>query len=138
LSEGQLAAQLGIKPRGGNWQNLKSHLNVPGLITKQGKILKVTSNGRDVAGTELPTAPSSTKEVLAVWNGVLASRAYELLTILVDAGGSPVDEDEAAERLGVKAIGGNWQNLKSQLRTAGLLVSLGGRQIAANKDNLFL
>lgn len=134
MPEGMLAAQLGMKARGGHWTNLKSELNKNQFIVKNGKHLKASEAGREYMGDDLPTTPTTTEEVLEVWKPVLSEKAWTMASVLVERNGEPISREDLAEAVGLQAKGGHRTNLLSEIRTANLMVDAGKGMVAANKQ----
>jgi hypothetical protein len=135
LSRGQARALCGFAQR--TLENYISELNTSGvLVTGNGHLaLKAEAiPGLRQYATIAP--PRTTREVVAIWHEKLSGGATKLLAFLVHHRGQPVQRDAAMAFCGFAQR--TLENYISELSTAGLLVRPGARQIAANKEVLFL
>lgn len=137
ITEGQMAAQAGVKRSGGSFSSYKSNLRTNGFLVEKNGLLQATDDGMAHLG-EAPASPSTTAEVLSVWRPKLRPGAQRMLDVLIEAQGEPVSHEELGERSGVSDAGGSFSSYLSNLRTAGLVVDSGKRMSAANKETLFL
>ena len=81
-----------------------------------------TAGGLEAAG-EVPSAPSTPAERLALWCGRLPSPAPEILRTLAAQGERYIDAEELAAALGKKPTGGHWNSGIAVLRNNGLIES---------------
>jgi hypothetical protein len=73
---GQAATLAGLKPSGGHYNAGRKQLRDMGLVEEATDLVTVSPAGMEVAG-EVPPAPSSAKERLALWCSRLPSLAPE-------------------------------------------------------------
>jgi hypothetical protein len=79
------------------------------------------------AAGEVPSAPSTPAERLAMWCDRLPSPAPEMLCALAAQGERHMDADELAATLGKKPSGGHWNSGVAVLRNNGLIETDGRR-----------
>jgi hypothetical protein len=127
---GQLATLAGLKPSGGHFNAGRKELRAAGYVAETNGLVTPTAEGLKAAG-EVPPAPSTPAERLALWCGRLPSPAPEMLRTLAARGERYVDADELAAALGKKPSGGHWNSGIAVLRNNGLIetdAQAGGRR----------
>ena len=82
---GQAATLAGLKPSGGHFNAGRKSLRESGYIEEANDLLSATSGGLKAAG-EVPPAPSTPAERLALWCDRLPSPAPEMLRTLAAQG----------------------------------------------------
>lgn len=117
---GQLATLAGLKPSGGHFNAGRKELRAAGYVAETNGLVAPTADGLKAAG-EVPPAPSTPAERLALWCDRLPSPAPEMLRILAARGERYVDADELAAALGKKPSGGHWNSGIAVLRNNGLV-----------------
>lgn len=137
VTEGQMAAQAGVKRSGGSFSSYKSNLKTNGFLLERSGLFYATESGMAHLG-ETPSSPQSTREVLDVWIPKLRPGAQRMLAVLVEEGGNALSYEDLSARSGINSEGGSFSSYLSNLRTAGLAVDAGRRMAAANKEVLFL
>lgn len=138
ITEGQMAAQAGVKRAGGSFSSYKSNLKTNGLLSQNGDLYFATAAGMAYLG-ETPASPASTEEVLSVWMPKLRPGAQRMLRVLIESHGDTITHEELAQLSGVSTAGGSFSSYLSNLRTAGLAVNGPGRgTVCANRETLFL
>lgn len=135
MPEGQMRSHAGMK-KSGTFNTYKSDLRQGGYIEERGGLLFPTRAAFDYFGSELPQSPTSTEEVLAIWNPKLREGARRMLEIIVQYRGSGVNREKLAQLAGM-SLSGTFNTYLSDLRTARLIKTSKG-QIWADKDTLFL
>ena len=135
MSEGQMRSHAGMK-KSGTFGTYKGDLLRNGYMVKNGGLLFATQVGMDYFGHDLPQAPQTTEDVLAVWKPRLRGGACRMLDVLVEAGGSPVAKEELATNSGMTKSG-TFGTYLGDLRRAHL-IEVNGTQVNAHKENLFL
>ena len=95
-----------------------------------------TQAGLEYFGGSIPASPSTTEEVLAVWEPKLRHGARRILRVLVENKGRPVSLDELAAASGMNRSG-TFSTYLSDLRTARLIIT-GNGLARANAETLFL
>ena len=83
------------------------------------------------AAGEVPPAPSTPAERLALWCDRLPSPAPEILRTLAAQGDRYVEAEERAATLGKKPSGGHWNSGVAVLRNNGLIETDGRRYRSA-------
>ena len=117
---GQVATLAGLKPSGGHYNAGRKQLRDLGLAEEATDLVAVSPVGMEIAG-EVPPAPSSAEERLALWCSRLPSPAPEMLRTLAAQSGRYVEPTELASALGKKATGGHWNSGIALLRNNGLV-----------------
>lgn len=137
-TEAQLAAQVQMKRTGGTWSAYKSDLKQGGYIEiSSDGLWRATSAGIDFLGGYIPSTPTTTGEVVALWGEKLRKGAREMLDYLVAKRGRTVSREDLGSGIGMEPSGGTFSAYLSDLKQAGLiLVSREG--IAANRETLML
>lgn len=139
IREGQVAAMAKVKRSGGSFSSYKSNLVTGGYIRVQGDLWYATEEGISHSGLgRVEAAPSTTKEMVNLWRPKLRPGAQRMLQVLIDAGGTPMTDEQLAEESNVSDSGGSFSSYKSNLITAGLAVKPERGMVAANKEALFL
>jgi hypothetical protein len=123
---GQAATLAGLKPSGGHYNAGRKQLRDQTLVEEVDNLVAVNADGLRVAG-EVPPAPSSAEERLALWCSRLPSPAPEMLRTLAAQGERYVETVELAEALGKKPTGGHWNSGIALLRNNGLVEVSGKR-----------
>jgi hypothetical protein len=126
---GQAATLAGLKPTGGHYNAGRKTLRDAGYIEEAGDLVSVSPAGLEAAG-EVPPAPSSAAERLAMWCGRLPSPAPDMLRTLAAKGEQYTETDDLATALGKKATGGHWNSGIAVLRNNGL-IEVDGRRLRA-------
>lgn len=135
MREGQMRAHAGMK-KSGTFSTYMSDLRTGGYIEERGGELFATDAGIEYFGGNVPGMPSTTEDVMAVWEPKLREGARRILRVLVERGGEPVSMEDLAEASGMTKSG-TFSTYLSDLRTARLIVTQRGTA-AANRETLFL
>jgi uncharacterized protein len=123
---GQAATLAGLKPSGGHFNAGRKSLRESGYIDEANDLLSATPAGLKAAG-EVPPAPSTPVERLALWCDRLPAPAPEMLRTLAGQGERYMDAEELAAVLGKKPSGGHWNSGLAVLRNNGLIETDGRR-----------
>jgi hypothetical protein len=123
---GQAATLAGLKPSGGHFNAGRKSLRESGYIEETNDLLSATASGLKAAG-EVPPAPSTPAERLALWCDRLPTPAPEMLRTLAAQGERYMEADELAAALGKKPSGGHWNSGIALLRNNGLIETDGRR-----------
>jgi hypothetical protein len=135
MREGQMRSHAGLR-KSGTFSTYLSDLRTNGYIEQRDGELHATQAGIEYFGKSPPPAPSTTQEVLDVWEPKLRDGARRILRALMSRRGQEVSLDELAEASGLTKSG-TFSTYLSDLRTARLIVT--GRGTArANRETLFL
>ena len=123
---GQLATLAGLKAVGGHFNAGRKELRAGGYVAETGGLVTATTDGLKVVG-EVPPAPSTPADRLAMWCDRLPSPAPEILRALAAQGEQYMDAEELAAALGKKPHGGHWNSGIAVLRNNGLIEADGRR-----------
>jgi hypothetical protein len=123
--------------KSGTYTTYKSDLRQGGYITENGDLMFASQVGIDYFGGNVPAAPRTTEEMVALWRNKLRDGARRMLDVLVEAGGEFIDKESLAQKAGLTESG-TFTTYISDLRTAHLIVSEKGRGYAADREALFL
>lgn len=135
IAEGRLRAHAGMK-KSGTYSTYKSDMITGGYAELNGEGLVATQAGIDYFGGSVPSAPSTTEDVVATWNSKLRDGARRMLNVLVAYRGEAISKDQLFSEANLTASGTTSTYL-SDLRTA-QLVTTTKDTVAANKETLFL
>ena len=128
---GQAATLAGLKPTGGHYNAGRKKLRDRGLVDEVAGLVAATPAGMATAG-EVPPAPSTPEERLALWTARLPSPAPEMLRALAAAGEQYTDTAELAAALAKKPTGGHWNSGIATLRNNGL-IEVSGKRLRAGE-----
>jgi uncharacterized protein len=128
---GQVATLAGLKPSGGHYNAGRKQLRDLGLIEEATDLISASPAGLHTAG-EVPPAPSTPAERLALWCERLPSPAPEMLRSLAVQGERYTEIAELAVVLGKKPTGGHWNSGLALLRNNGL-VEVNGKRLRASE-----
>jgi hypothetical protein len=126
---GQAATLAGLKPSGGHFNSGRKYLRAARYVAETNGLVTPTPGGLEAAG-EVPPAPSTPADRLALWCGRLPAPAPEMLRILATQGERYTDADELAAMLGKKPSGGHWNSGIAMLRN-NRLIDIDGRRYRA-------
>jgi len=133
MTRSQLGTLAGFTPSGGTFSNYFSLLKHQGLIVEHGTDVQMTQEGLDYLGADVPPAPTTIEETLALWRKRLPAGAGKMLDLLVSAYPSTLTRQELGERTGFTPSGGTFSNYFSLLRRNGL-VAVQGDTVNAHPD----
>jgi hypothetical protein len=122
----QAATLAGLKPSGGHFNSGRKDLRAAGYVAETNGLVTPTPHGLKAAG-EVPRAPSTPADRLALWCSRLPPPAPEMLRTLAAHGERYMDADELAAILGKKPSGGHWNSGIAVLRNNGLIETDGRR-----------
>jgi len=128
---GQAATLARLKPSGGHYNAGRKQLRDLGLVAEAADLVGASAAGMNTAG-EVPPAPSSPEERLALWCTRLPSPAPEMLRSLAAQGEHYTEATELAAALGKKPTGGHWNSGLALLRNNGL-VEVDGKRLRASE-----
>jgi hypothetical protein len=126
-----VATLAGLKPSGGHYNAGRKQLRDLGLIEEATDLISASPAGLHIAG-EVPPAPSTPAERLALWCERLPSPAPEMLRSLAVQGERYTEIAELAVVLGKKPTGGHWNSGLALLRNNGL-VEVNGKRLRASE-----
>jgi uncharacterized protein len=123
---GQAATLAGLKPSGGHFNAGRKSLRETGYIKEADNLVSTSSAGLKAAG-EVPPAPSTPAQRLALWCDRLPSPAPEMLRTLAGQGERYMEAEELAAAISKKPTGGHWNSGIAVLRNNGLIETDGRR-----------
>jgi hypothetical protein len=135
MAEGQMRAHAGLK-KSGTFSAYMSDLRRGDYIEERNGEVFATAAGLDYC-KHVPAAPTTTKEVLAIWNPKLREGARRMLEILVRYEGDSIQKEILGQEAGL-ANSGTFSAYLSDLKTARLAHVNRDGTVAANKETLFL
>jgi uncharacterized protein len=115
---GQAATLAGLKPSGGHFNSGRKALRTVGYVAETNGLVTPTPVGLKAAG-EVPPAPSTPADRLALWCSRLPAPAPEMLRTLAAQGERYIDVEELATILGKKPSGGHWNSGIAGCETTG-------------------
>jgi len=132
FTRSQVGTLAGFTPSGGTFSDYFSKLKRLGFIAEdhQGNV-SVTDTGLDYVG-EVPPAPSTHDEIVAMWKNNLKSGVGRMLDEIVRCYPEPITREELGERSGFTVSGGTFSDYLSQLRRNGL-VEVNGDDVRATE-----
>ncbi len=135
LTRAQLGTLAGFTPSGGTFASYFSTLKRLGYLEEDsGRNVRVTESGLEFIG-EVPPAPSTHEEIMAMWARNLKSGAMRMLQVLVDNYAESVSKGDLAEFSGFEVSGGTFSSYLSILKRNGL-IEVRGDEVRA-KEVLF-
>jgi hypothetical protein len=123
---GQIATLAGLKPSGGHFNAGRKSLRDAGFVAEIDDLVTASPAGLKAAG-EVPPAPSTPAERLALWCDRLPAPAPEMLRTLAAEGERYMDAHKLATAIGKKPTGGHWNSGIAVLRNNGLIETDGRR-----------
>lgn len=120
LTRTQVGTLAGLAPSGGTFTTYYGELRRHGLIVEDDDDVLITDAGVDALGSELPDAPATTDEVVAMWRQHLKAGARRMLDVLVDAHPSGLTRDELGAAVEIEPSGGTFSTYLGMLRRNGL------------------
>jgi uncharacterized protein len=131
--------QVGVLTRfthtGGTFSTYLGDLRRSGYIEETDGLVYATPAGIQSVGADIPQAPTSHQEAMAMWRGALRSGAFRMLEAVVAAGPEGISRDAIADAVGMEKTGGTFGTYLGDLRRNGLITERNG--IATANDILF-
>lgn len=131
--------QVGVLTRfthtGGTFTTYLGDLRRAGYIEECGGLVYATQAGIESVGADIPQAPTSHDEAMAMWRGALRAGAFRMLEAVVAAGKDGISRDAMADAVNMEKTGGTFSTYLGDLRRNGLITERGG--IAIANDILF-
>ncbi|MDQ3562699.1 MAG: hypothetical protein M3436_00690 [Pseudomonadota bacterium] len=131
--------QVGVLTRfthtGGTFQTYLGDLRRAGYIEEIDGLIYATQAGIESVGADIPQAPTSHAEAMAMWRGALRAGAFRMLEAVVAAGKHGLYRETIAEAVNMEKTGGTFSTYLGDLRRNGLITERGG--IAIANDILF-
>jgi hypothetical protein len=137
LTRAQLGTLAGFTPSGGIFGTYFATLKRQGLLTESthGEV-EITQAGLAYLGSDVPTPPQTTAEVLAMWQRALRRGEWRMIEALVEVYPQPLTREALGERTGFTTAGGRFGTYFGTLRRNGL-IEVTGNQVRASRT-LFL
>lgn len=132
----QLGTLSGFTPRGGTFQTYFGTLKRAGFIIETNGEVEITTEGLAYVGQDVPPAPATTAEMLAMWRARLRAGESKMLDTLVEVHPEGMSRSVLGQLSGFTASGGTFQTYLGVLRRNGL-VEVRGDVVRAS-DTLFL
>lgn len=132
LTRAQLGTLSGFTPSGGTYNTYFGDLKRRGFVSedRQGNV-QATEPGMEYVG-EVPPAPSTHDEILAMWKRNLRAGEGRMLEEIVSAYPDPITKEELAERTEYTFTGGTFNTYLGILRRNGL-IRIDGSEITATE-----
>jgi hypothetical protein len=128
-TKAQWGTLAGLAHTGGTFSTYLSRLRTAGHLAEEGGYFSVSDGGMAAAG-ELPPAPQTTEELVAMWQRAVGGGAARMLDVLVAAYPDWLTREQLAEALDMAASGGTFSTYLSRLRSNGL-AEVQGAQVRA-------
>lgn len=131
--------QVGVLTRfthtGGTFQTYLGDLRRAGYIEERDGLVYATQAGIESVGADIPQAPTSHDEAMAMWRGALRAGAFRMLEAIVAAGKHGLYRETIAKAVNMEKTGGTFSTYLGDLRRNGLITERGG--VATANDILF-
>jgi hypothetical protein len=134
-SRPQVGALTQFAHKGGTFTTYYGDLRRAGFIEERGGLTYATEAGVTALGDQVPKAPTSHEDAMALWRKALRAGAFAMLEVIVAAGPDGTTRDEVAASVGMTASGGTFTTYLGDLRRNGLITDQGKRCTA--NDILF-
>ncbi|NUS38285.1 MAG: DUF87 domain-containing protein [Lysobacter sp.] len=126
----QVGALTGFSASGGTFGTYFSNLKKAGFLEERDGLVFATDAGVAHLGGDVPPAPTTHEEAMALWKRALRSGAFRMLEVIVTAGQDGVTRDQLGAAIDMAHKGGTFGTYLSNLRTNGLVTESGGRLVA--------
>lgn len=134
-SRAQVGALTKFSPKGGTFNTYLGDLRRAGYIEERDKLVYATEAGILHLGADVPSAPTSHEEAMALWREALRAGAFRMLEAIVSAGKDGMDRGSLAAVVGMERSGGTFNTYLGDLRRNGLITEYRG--VAVANDILF-
>ena len=134
-SRSQVGVLTRFSPRGGTFNTYLGDLRKVGYIEEPDGLVYATEAGIAWVGADIPQAPTSHDEAMAMWRGALRAGAFRMLQAVVAAGNGGISRDAIADAVGMEKTGGTFSTYLGDLRRNALITERDG--IAIANDILF-
>lgn len=122
--------QVGVLTRfthtGGTFTTYLGDLKRAGYIEERGAELIATEAGIASLGGDLPRAPTTHQEAMALWRGALRKGAFRMLEAIVAAGQSGIAKEDVAAAVDMEVTGGTFTTYLGDIRRNGLATDRSG------------
>lgn len=123
-SDVQLASVTGFGVKGSTYRAYRGDLVRAGYITRDGVINHITPAGVEFLAGDIPQAPRTLEEVLALWRPQLRKGAFEMLRAVVDHG--PITPERLAEVVATDRTGSTFRAYLGDIVRPGLVAKKNG------------
>lgn len=130
-TKAQVGTLVGFGWKGGTFRAYIGDLKRRDFIEINGKEVRATAAGVNAAG-EVPEAPQTHDETMAMWRDKLRSGCYQLLEAIIVGGEDGVVRDELAASTDYTMTGGTFRAYVGDLRRNGLVEQHDGRLVACD------
>lgn len=120
-SRPQVGALTQFSHKGGTFTTYLGDLRRAGFIEERGGLVYATEAGITALGDQVPKAPTSHDEAMALWRKALRSGAFTMLEAIVAAGPGGISREDVAAAVGMTASGGTFTTYLGDLRRNGLI-----------------
>lgn len=127
----QVGTLAGFTPSGGTFTTYFGTLKRAGFITETNGEVEITDNGLAYLGTDIPPAPSTTAEMLAMWRSRLKAGEAKMLDALVEIYPDPMTRAVLGDVTGFTHTGGTFTTYLGTLRR-NYLIEVRGDQVKAS------
>ena len=131
----QVGTLTGFAPKGGTFGTYLGDLRRGGFIEERAGLVFATTAGIEHLGADVPAAPTSHEDAMAIWRKALRAGAFRMLEAIVDAGQDGMDRASLASVVGMEKAGGTFGTYLGDLRRNGLITETRG--VAVANDILF-
>lgn len=131
----QVGGLTGFSHRGGTFKTYLSDLKRAGYLEERDDQVFATVEGITSLGADVPTAPTSHEDAMAMWSKALRAGAYRMLEEVVRAGHRGITREALSAAVGMEAAGGTFKTYISDMRRNGLVTERDGVLVA--NDILF-
>lgn len=136
LTKTQMATLAGISPTSGTFNTYLSSLRSAQYVGENRNGMFITAVGLEFLGGDIPSAPTSTDELVDLWTSKFSGKTKDMLRQLVEIHPSGMTKDQLGEQVGISSTSGTFNTYLSSLRANGLVETVDGELRAS--DNLFL
>jgi uncharacterized protein len=120
-SRAQVGALTQFSPKGGTFNTYLGDLRRAGFIEERGGLAFATDAGITALGDQVPKAPTSHEDAMALWRKALRAGAFAMLEAIVAAGRDGITRQEIADQVGMQSSGGTFNTYLGDLRRNGLI-----------------
>lgn len=131
-SRSQVGTLTGFAPSGGTFTTYLGDLKRGGYIEERTGLVYAASAAFDLLGNDIPAAPTTHEDVMAMWRKALRAGAYRMLDVIVAHKEIGIDRHALAEHVGMEVTGGTFTTYLGDLRRNGLTVEDRGLLVACD------
>lgn len=131
LTAAQIGTLAGFSVKSSTFRTYVGYLKTAGYARLSGETFYATDSGQEVLG-EIPPAPTTHEELMALWLPKLYSGEAKILRALVESYPSPMSAEETAQRTEFSTSSSTWRTYVGHLRTLGL-IDRSGDELSASK-----